>query len=48
MSVPDELHEHDVHELNEQLYAAYNRIKALKKRIIELETIVEECCNDHD
>ena len=37
MSVPDKLHEHDVLELNKQLYAAYDRIKELNKRVAELE-----------
>ena len=37
MSVSNKLHEHDVLELNKQLYAAYNRIKELNKRVAELE-----------
>lgn len=37
MSVPDKLHENDVLELNKQLYAAYDRITELNKRVAELE-----------
>jgi hypothetical protein len=37
MSVPDKLHENDVLELNKQLYAAYNRIRELNKRVADLE-----------
>lgn len=37
MAVPNKLHEHDVLELNKQLYAAYNRIRELNERVAELE-----------